>query len=194
MAAITTPHTKNPLSSYCHYPQNVKFSEADKEEKIVLLLRKHFLTNVKWIVMSLILIIAPTLIVAFPVLSFLPERFLIVLILFWYLATMAYILERFITWFYNVYIITDERIFDVDFSNLVYREISEANIDRIEDVTSIIGSVIRTTFNYGDLVIQTSAEIPQIDFEAVPRPDDVAKILRELRVEEEQEKIEGRVR
>ncbi len=194
MAAIIHTHTKNPLASYCHYPQHVKFSEADGQEKIILLLRKHFLTNVKWLFFSLVLVVAPAVILAFPVLAFLPERYLIVLVLFWYLATMAYMLERFITWFYNVYIVTDERIFDVDFTNLVYREISEANIDRIEDVTSIIGSVIRTTFNYGDVVIQTSAEIPQIDFEAVPRPDDVAKVLRLLRVEEEQEKIDGRVR
>jgi hypothetical protein len=194
MAAIKVPHSKNPLSAYCHYPENVKFSEADSEEKIVLLLRKHFLTNVRWIGMSIILIIAPAVIFAFPIFPAIPDRFMIILILFWYLATMAYMLERFITWFYNVYIITDERLFDVDFSNLVYREISEANIDRIEDVTSIIGSVIRTTFNYGDVLIQTSAEVPRIDFEAVPRPDDVAKVLRGLRVEEEQEKLEGRVR
>jgi len=44
------------------------------------------------------------------------------------------------------------------------------------------------------VVIQTAAAIPLITFEAVPKPDKVAKTLRELRVEEEQEKIEGRVR
>ena len=57
-----------------------------------------------------------------------------------------------------------------------------------------MGGVIRTIFNYGDVIIQTAAEIPQIDFEAVPNPDRVSRILRELRVEEEQEKLEGRVR
>jgi membrane protein YdbS with pleckstrin-like domain len=57
-----------------------------------------------------------------------------------------------------------------------------------------MGGVIRTIFNYGDVLIQTASEVPRIEFQAVSRPDKVAKILRELRVEEEQEKIEGRVR
>jgi hypothetical protein len=61
-------------------------------------------------------------------------------------------------------------------------------------VTVKMGGVIRTMFNYGDVIIQTAAEIPQIEFHAVPHPDRVAAILRELRVEEEREKLEGRVR
>lgn len=108
--------------------------------------------------------------------------------------TVAFILEQFLGWYFNVNVVTDERIFDVDFANLVYREITDANIDQIQDVTVTIGGVLRTMINYGDVLIQTAAEIPQIDFRGVPKPDTVAKILRELRVEEEQEKIEGRVR
>ena len=78
--------------------------------------------------------------------------------------------------------------------HLVYREITDANIDQIQDVTVEVGSAIRTTFNYGDIIIQTAAQIPKIEFEAVPQPDRVAKILRDLRIEEEVEKLEGRIR
>jgi len=199
MAAAHTKHThpktsQSPLAAYCYNPTHVHFIGADRDEKVHLLLRRHPITNVPWILSSILLIFLPLPLVYFPLLTFMPERFVIVTILFWYLATSAYILERFITWFFNVYIVTDERVFDVDFHNLVYREISDANIDAIQDVTVIIGSVIRTTLDYGDVVIQTSAEIPQIEFQAVPHPDQVAQVLRDLRVQEEQEKIEGRVR
>ena len=61
-------------------------------------------------------------------------------------------------------------------------------------MTVRLGGAVRAVFNYGDIIIQTAAEIPQIELQAVPKPDRVARILRELRVEEEQEKIEGRVR
>jgi len=37
-------------------------------------------------------------------------------------------------------------------------------------------------------------EPQKIEFEAVPNPDLVARILRELRLEEEKEKLEGRIR
>jgi len=107
---------------------------------------------------------------------------------------LYYYRESFLNWFFNVCIITDERIFDVDFLNLVYREISEANVDQIQDVTVRMGGVIRTVFNYGDVLIQTASEVPRIEFSSVSKPDLVAKVLRELRVEEEQEKIEGRTR
>lgn len=189
-----TGSSTNPLAAYCYLPDHVKFVGSDEHEKIILILRRHPITNIPWIVTSLFLIVAPLPFVYFPILTFMPERFQIITVLFWYLATMAYILERFVSWFFNVNIVTDERVFDVDFHNLVYREITDAEIKNIQDVTSTIGSVIRTSLDYGDVIIQTSAEIPQISFEAVPHPDQVAKVLRDLRVEEEQEALEGRVR
>jgi hypothetical protein len=71
---------------------------------------------------------------------------------------------------------------------------TDTNIDRIQDVTVQHIGGVRAMFNYGDVLIQTAAEIPEIDFDAVPEPDKVAKVLRELRVEEEVEELEGRVR
>lgn len=193
---VQVPHTHhyNPISSYCHFPANVKFSSADSDEKIILLLRKHWLTNVKWFITGVVMLIVPLPFVYFPILNFVPERFIVVGVLFWYLATAAFTLEKFLSWFFNVYIVTDERVFDVDFYDLVHRDISDANLDQIQDVTSRIGGSIRTSFNYGDVLIQTAAESLEIEFEAVPKPDEVASILRKLRVEEEQEKLEGRVR
>jgi hypothetical protein len=187
-------HTHNPLSSYCYFPDGIKFVAKDSNEKIVLFLRRHPITNIPWIIISLILFSAPMVLSEFPLLSFLPDNFQFIAILSWYLIAIAYTFESFLDWFFSVYIITDERIFDVDFINLIYREISEANIDQIQDVTVTMGGVIRTIFNYGDVFIQTASETARIEFEAVPHPDQVAKILRELRVEEEEEKIEGRVR
>lgn len=187
-------HSESKLSAYCYYPDGVKFVGADNDEKIVLLLRKHGITNVGWIVTSFLMVSAPVVIWGLGLLDFVPVSFLLVGIIFWYLLSFAFVLERFLSWFFNVNIVTDERVFDVDFLNLVYREITDANIDQIQDVTVRVGSVIRTVFDYGDVLIQTAAEVPEIEFEAVPHPDQVAQVLRELRVEEEREKLEGRVR
>ncbi len=187
-------HTHSPLAAYCYFPDGIKFVSKDSKERIVLFLRRHPITNVGWILISILMFSAPMILDQFPLLSFLPDNFQFIAILGWYLITIAYTFESFLDWFFSVYIITDERIFDVDFVNLIYREISEANIDQIQDVTVAMGGVIRTIFNYGDILLQTASEVPRIEFEAVPHPDQVAKILRNLRVEEEQEKIEGRTR
>lgn len=187
-------HSHNPLSSFCYFPDGVSFVAKDSQEKIVLLLRRHPITNLPWIAVALIMLFAPVVLNVFPIISFLPDNFQLVAVIMWYLIVVAYVFESFLDWFFSVFIVTDERIFDVDFLNLVYREISEANLDQIQDVTVTMGSAIRTLFNYGDVYIQTSSEVPRIEFEAVPDPDRVARVLRELRVEEEKEKIEGRVR
>jgi hypothetical protein len=187
-------HTNNPLSAFCYFPDHVKFVGTDSEERIVLLLRKHAITNIPWIFLSIILFFTPIVGLMFGFLITAPINFLTVGLIFWYLITLAFTFEKFLAWYFNVYIITDERVFDVDFLNLVYRELTDANIDQIQDVTVRVGSVIRTVFDYGDIIIQTAAQIPQIEFDAVPHPDRVAEILRELRVEEEVEKLEGRVR
>ncbi len=187
-------YTRSRVAAYCYYPDHVKFVGADSQEKVVLLLRRHMITNLGWIVTSILLVSTPIVLLVFELLSFVPANVLLVGLLFWYLITFAFILEQFLSWFFNVYIVTDERVFDVDFIHLVYREMTDANLDQIQDVTVRVGSVIRTVFDFGDILIQTAGEVPQIDFEAVPHPDRVAQVLRELRVEEEIEKMEGRVR
>lgn len=175
-------------------PQNLRFETQEKEEKIVLFLRRHPITNLPWISLAVLMVLAPLLLRFFPILSFLPFRFQLIGVLIWYLLTLAFALEQFLTWFFNVHIATDERIVDIDFFNLIYKEVSDAKIDRIQDVTYKMGGVARTIFNYGDVFVQTAAEIPNFEFLAVPNPAGVARVLQELRTEEEREALEGRVR
>lgn len=186
--------TSNPLAAFCYYPKHVGFINKDPKEEVILMLRKHPLTNVRWILISLVIILIP---ITFPLFSFyvsLPSSYQLIVLLLWYLMTTAYVMESFLTWFFNVNIITDERIIDVDFYNLIFREITDANIDQIQDVTVQIGGGLRTFANFGSVLVQTAAEIPMIEFHDVPKPDQVASVLRAMRVEEETEKIEGRVR
>lgn len=185
---------RKPLASFLMSPEGVHFETREDEERIILFLRKHFITNVPWIFTAFIMLLVPTFITSLSILDAVPSNFRFLFILIWYLITTAYILESFLTWFFNVYIITDERIVDIDFYNLIYKEVSDANLDRIEDVSYKMGGVIRTLFNYGDVLIQTAAEVTNFDFLAVPYPDKVAKVLQDLRMEEQQEVLEGRVR
>jgi uncharacterized membrane protein YdbT with pleckstrin-like domain len=106
----------------------------------------------------------------------------------------GYALEQFLVWFFNIYIITDERVIDMDFYNLLFKRVSEAKIDRIEDITTANSGLLQSIVDFGDIQIQTSAEIPEIEFEKIPHPDRVQKLLSELIDQEEQERIEGRVK
>ena len=60
----------------------------------------------------------------------------------WYLLTAAIAFEGFFNWYFDVFIVTDERIIDVDFKNLIYRNITMTKIDKIEDVTYTVSGAI----------------------------------------------------
>jgi hypothetical protein len=175
-------HTHNPLSSFCYFPHKIGFINQEPEEEVVLLVRRHPITNLGWLSLVLLMAIAPVLLISFPFLAFLPIKFQAVAILTWYLLDLAIFIEGFLTWFFSVNIITSKRVIDVDFVNLIYRKVTDAEIGKIEDATVQMGSVVRTLFDYGDVLIQTAAEIPEIEFQAVPHPDRIDKILSDLRM------------
>lgn len=187
------PPTRNPLAAYIVKPR-VHFETQEREEKVVLLLRRHLITNLPWILMAILLAVIPTFWSVFPLFAIVPDRFQLMLAVIWYLGIVAYILEHFLSWYYNVLLITDERIVDVDFHSLLYKEVSDTKIENIQDVTFIMGGALRALFNYGTVYVQTAGERREFDFIDVPHPDRVAKALNELILEEEQERVEGRVR
>jgi uncharacterized membrane protein YdbT with pleckstrin-like domain len=185
---------KKAWGAFSILPRRVRFETQEEEEEIILLLRQHWVTQVRWWLVVFLGIFLPLLLYWVPILDFLPGRYQFMAVVIWYLLLIAFIFERFIGWFFHVFIITDERVIDVDFINLLYKKVSEAKIDNIQDVTYKHGGTLATWFNYGDVSMQTAGEQREFMIGGVPQPSRVAKILNELRLEEEEEKIEGRVR
>jgi len=183
----------NPLSAFVARPKKTNFETQYDGEEVILLLRRHLITNLSWLLLAVLLVFAPILVINFPFINFLPSRFQFIFLLMWYLFVFAYTLESFLSWYFNVYIITDERVVDVDFYNLAYKEISDAEIENIEDVTLVMGGATQTIFNFGNVRIQTAGQVPEFCFELVPQPAKIVDVLKQLQIEEKLEEIEGRV-
>lgn len=182
------------FSAFIPQPKNTTFESQHPEEKILLVLRQHALVNLQWIVIALVLLALPfVLFPLFPFMRSLPGSFSFFAVLGWCIFVFAYALESFLNWYYNIYIITDERIVDVDFYSMLYKSVSEAKLEKIEDITATTSGVLGAIFNYGDINLQTAAEKREFEFLKVPQPAKVTKFLNELLLEEEREKIEGRV-
>lgn len=189
----TTPRAKTPWAAFMVRPAALRFETQDNEEKVLMLLRQHPVTNIKWVLTAILLSVVPVFAVMFD-LGIIPPNFVFVSILFWYVFVFGFAFEQFLVWYFNVYLVTDERVIDYDFYSLLYKRISSAKIDNIEDVTFEMGGVPSSLINYGNVFIQTAAESREIEFHNVPRPELVVKLLNELILEEEREKLEGRVR
>ena len=160
---------------------SIRFDIQDQDEYVVLLLRRHWITNIAWIFLAIIFMIAPLALTSFPLLDFLPGNYQFMAVIAWYLFTTAFIFEQFLSWYFNIYLVTNERVIDYDFSNLLYKGSADADIEKIQDVSYKTGGIAQVIFNFGDLLIETAGAIPNLDFEKVPNPAYVAKILHNLR-------------
>lgn len=191
MAALKP--TSGMFKAFLAKPENVTFDSQLKDEKIILLMRQHPITQLKWMFIAVLLGFAPMLFDFIGLIDFLPLKYQFASTLGWYLLILGFILEAFLMWFFNVYIITDERVIDVDFYSLIYKNISAAKIDNIEDITATTGGALRSIFDFGTVKIQTAAAVTEFEFADVPQPNKVITLINELLLEEEREKVEGRV-
>ena len=181
----------NPFVMYVPDPVGITFEGQETGEKIILLLRAHLITLVPAVLLTIVLAFAPVIII--PVLGFIgfelsnflnPGQIFLVTI-FWYLIVFGYAFYKFIFWYFNVYLLTNERIIDFDFRGLLHKETSYAKLSQIQEVTPKTIGFFGTFFHYGDIFVQTAAAKPEFEFHHVPRPNDVAHaILEEGRKEE----------
>lgn len=183
-----------PLTAFAINPKNIRFETQEEEEKVILFVRQHFIVNVPWMVITTLLVIAPT--VLFPLLFralslnvTLPVSYYVVGTMFWYLATFGFALASFIGWFFNIYIVTNERIVDIDFFYLLYKKFAQAELVKIQDINYTSGGILATIFNYGNVVVETAGEAPNIEFASVPYPEKVVETIRELTESEEVEHL-----
>lgn len=182
------------LKSYIPKPKKISFELQDRDEEIILVLRQHPITQVKsalTLITSFFFI--PWLLNFSGLIKIFPKHFVLAFYLFLLVIFLGLILRSFLLWFFNVYIITDERIIDVDFLSIIYKNISTAKTENIEDITNLSSGVLPSIFDYGTIFIQTAGEKTEFEFENVPHPARIAKLMNELILEEEREKIEGRV-
>lgn len=191
MRSLSASH--NPLSAFCVKPSNLHFATQDSSEKILLLLRKHPATQLPWVLLAAIGLVIPMVWDLGSFLAFLPGSHQAAAVVAWYVALLVFVFEQFLSWYYNVNIITDERVIDVDFNSLIYRNISSTKLAKIEDVTATTHGVLGTIINYGTVTVQTAGEQREFEFENVPAPNTIVQLLNELLQEEELEQLEGRV-
>lgn len=166
------------LHSFCLNPE-VRVESQGLNEHILLVLRAHPLTQVFWI-MHIIVLFILLFIVNIVTASFLSWRQIIFMNIMALVFLLSYAWLNFLNWFFNVGVVSDQRIIDIDFTSVIYKEVSETLLNRIEDITSKSGGYFESFFDYGDVFVQTAAKEENIEFIKVPRPSEVVRILDEL--------------
>ncbi len=164
--------------SYCLNPQS-KFDTQEDGEKIYLLLRSHPFTQIGWILSSIFLFIL-LFISNFFIQSFFNLGQIFIINLFFIIFILSYIWFNILNWYFNVGIITNKRVIDIDFYAVLYKEITNAQLGKIEDITVRSGGYLESLFDYGSIFVQTAGTEANVEFIDVPYPSDAVQIINKL--------------
>lgn len=182
----------NPLfSAFCAFPDAINFEGEDPDEKVLLLLRAHVVTNIKWILITIGLLLVPLIIfpllASFNMLSGVGGGTGFIFTILWVMGTFTYAFLSFLYWYFNAYIVTNERIIDIDWYSIIYHQTNSTRISKIQDVSSTHSGVFASMFDYGNVHIETAAEESNFLFEDVPHPDLISQKIQDLMETEEKQ-------
>jgi len=171
-------HKDNFFHSFFVRPA-IKFENQSATEEILLMVRAHPLTQILCLFNCLVVMIFLLLIDYFFGFYFTFNQLfffnlLVITILF------NYLWFNFLAWYFNLGIITNERIIDVDFSSVLYKEVTTAYYQKIEDVTVKTGGFFASIVDYGNIFIQTAGTEANIEFMNIPKPGLVAETINDL--------------
>jgi hypothetical protein len=178
-------HDVGIFSAFVRDPLGIAIAEQHEDEHILLFIRRDFITNVPWISFGLFFIIAPFFIPVFisPI-KFILDYFSLITIfiisIFYYLIVAGFMFGNFVTWFYDIGIVTEERSIDIDFYNISYVSVATARSQDLKDVRYFQRGIFESLFDYGDVTLVVEASGETLTFEKTPRPAEVVSILSAL--------------
>lgn len=95
-----------------------------------------------------------------------------------------------VDYYFDIWIITEERIVNIEQKGLFMRKVSELRHSKIQDVTTEVVGFLPTIINYGDVRIQTAGEREEFVFRTISDPYHVKSIILELQKKSEAESTE----
>lgn len=174
-----------------HVRPKERFVTQQQDEEIVLLLRSHPIVNLWWILLAGVMLIVPSFFESTGMFAGVPANFMFVGKMVWYLMTWAFAFERFLHWYYSIFIVTNERVIDIDFYNLMSRVVTHVNLNHIEEPVMGAHGFGSTIFNYGFVLVQTAGQKSTVECRACPWPHKVVDIINRLAEELEKRRERG---
>lgn len=172
--------------------EEIKFPGQREDEVIILFLRRHWFIFLVRLLLILIFIIGLVgiyfLFLALNT-NLAESEYYNLLIFGESLATLFVWNFFFILWldyYLDAWIVTDERIINIEQRGFFTRKISELKLTKIQDVTSEIIGVIPTLLNYGNIYVQTAGEKERFTFFQIPDPNSVKNVIVQLQERERQ--------
>lgn len=167
------------------------FSDRRPGEEVIMLLRRHWSIIVRHFLLLIAEFFLP-LIIVFVFLNFTdfvfeqenPLTIIIILVASaYYLYIWLFFFHHWIDYYLDVWVVTNQRILNIEQEGLFSRTIAELNMERVQDVTSEVKGKVATVLDFGDVHIQTAGEEKRFIFEEISKPREVASRIMALHQE-----------
>lgn len=162
------------------------FPGQQANERVYLLTRQHPIILFKriafWLMFVVLLIILDSYILPqYAILAQAPYLQIVNFIKSVYIMVLVIgIFTIWILYYLNYQIITNERIVDVTQNTLLHHTTSELHLHRVQDVTAEVKGLVGNLFGYGNVYVQTAGETARFEFNKVPQPHKVEKLILDL--------------
>lgn len=162
-----------------------EFPGQRPNEHVIVILRRHWIVWFKYILQLAFFNILPVLIsiVLYFFVGWSPSAEgplyvgLVFLLSTYYLGAWLMYFHAFIDYRLDSWVLTDQRIVNVEQQGMFDRVISELSVTKVQDVTSEVHGHLQTFLDYGNVYVQTAGEQQRFVFLNVPHPEEVARLV-----------------
>lgn len=156
--------------------------QLSPNETVLLAIRKHWYVFAGPMSRFILLLLAPPLALVLTPLFYpnlIRSEFRPIINFFLSVYVMgleSYAFMRWLDYYLDVWIITDQRIIDIEQRGLFNRQTSEIAIERVQNVTVEVAGLIPTMLKFGNIKIQTAGE-GEFTISQVPNLDQARELI-----------------
>lgn len=164
--------------------------KIEKDEKIILEVRKHWFVLFSKTLFLLFLLLLPILIAISAntlnisdVIAIKGNHTYLYIILssVWILFIWITFFIIWTDYYLDILMITNKRVIDIEQKGLFSREIAVSPLTRVEDATTEVNGIIATLLNFGNIHLQTAAESREFTINGVPNPSEIRRKIMTAR-------------
>ncbi len=179
----------------------IRFPGQQNDERVLLFLRRHWVSFVLSLLVVVMMVLLPiVMLVFFDLLDFdlqsllttafqgveseYPEirakQFSVFLFSAYYFFVLSYFLILWLDYYFDITIVTNERIIDIQQTGLFNRSVSELYLTQVQDVSGKQIGIAQSIFGYGNVIIQTAGSKTNFVIDHVHNAYDVARKIIDL--------------
>lgn len=167
-------------------PKGITIEGQKRNERIFLYIRRHWAENIGWMTRNFFYFVIPFLVViglrvlGVERIEFIGVKEIFIILTLYYSLIITNIVKDFFDWYFDPYIITNERVIHYEFNPFTRYIVQESMLESIQRIEEIAGGPISNLFGYGTLVLSIEGPQETIVLKNIPSATKVRMIISEL--------------